>query len=176
MFKYLDIFWTIILFKIAISFQIRKILLSIDGIKILVDITDPIIAEKIEEDAYEISQIYAQIRIDNLEYKTKNFNCDDYTYDSDSSSNSNESNEEFKCNESFFSKYIIDIKATITKKELKRSYLENHWCHSLRTQKRHKTLSYPRLHILNNHQLKMQYKDGSPTQVLTHSSFALILI
>ena len=38
--------------------------------KISVDITDPIIAENIEEEAYEISQIYAQIRIDNLEHKT----------------------------------------------------------------------------------------------------------
>ena len=38
--------------------------------KIYVDITDPIITENIEEEAYEISKIYAQIRIDNLEHKT----------------------------------------------------------------------------------------------------------
>ena len=136
-------------------------------------ITDPIIAENIEEDAYEISQIYAQLRIDNLEHKTKDFSCDDFSDDNDCSF---DSNEEFKCNESIFSKYKIDIEASITKKELKRSYLENHWCHSLRTQKRHKTLSYPRLHILKYHQLKMQYQDGSPTQVLNHSSLALILL
>ena len=39
--------------------------------KISVDITDPIITENIEEEAYEISQIYSQIKIDNLEHKHK---------------------------------------------------------------------------------------------------------
>ena len=67
----MDIFWTINLFKIAISFWIRKdFTTQLMEDKISVDITDPIIAENIGEDAYEIYQIYAQIRIDNLEHKT----------------------------------------------------------------------------------------------------------
>ena len=59
----------------------------------------------------------AQIRIEELEDKTLDFSIEDISNLSDISFDSNEINEEIKSNESFFSKFILDIKDTLTDKK-----------------------------------------------------------
>ena len=85
-------------------------------------IIDSIKSERNAEYENEINHVYAQIRVDELEDKTLDFSIEDISNLSDSSFDCNEINEEIKSNESFFSKFILDIKDTLTEKEIKDNF------------------------------------------------------
>ena len=60
-----------------------------------------------------------------LKIKKLDFSIENISNLSDSSFDSNEINEEIKSNESFFSKFILDIKDTLTEKKIKDNFSES---------------------------------------------------
>ena len=125
-------------------------------------IIDSIGSERNVEYENEINHVYAQIRVDELEDKTLDFSIEDISNLSDSSF---DSNEEIKSNESFFSKFILDIKDTLTEKKIKDNFSES-VMFFFKKKEIPKALLFLRLITLKSLQIRRMYQDGSPNQTL----------